>query len=87
MKQLDSLLYNVDVAKMAIEHDREHFSKWFLARLILGGYRDFSAPIFLQLSGSFLSYAYTFVDSQLPVCARFVVYSYRSVVRSVMVRM
>lgn len=80
LKQLDVMLYKVDAAKVAISHGlklRQHVDKWLLVSLLLRGYLDFFASIFLQLNGSVLSYAYMFVDLQLSICARFVVYGFK----------
>lgn len=75
--QIDAVLCNADVAKVAIPRRlkfRQFGDEWFLVSMTLRGYGKIFAQILLQLSGGVQFSAYSFVNLRLSICARFVIY-------------
>lgn len=84
------VLYPVDAAKMAISRRlklRQRVNELFSVSMIIREYRDFFAPIFLQLNSGVLFSANVVVNLRLSICARFTVYGSSKVVDLGMLRM
>lgn len=74
---LYAVVCKVEAGKVSVLHElilRQIANKCFFLSMILYGYRNFFAPIFLQLSGDVLFSVSMLIDLRFSIDKRFVVY-------------